>query len=169
MRKLFHATTILSLVLTPIALGVGTSRWTHTTEADFKAGTFDNVVATNLGDLKLSRATRTLLSQDARISAVYAMAEMPDGSIYAATGPQGVLLRITGDKVETAAELGDNANLFALHVDAQGRLLIGTGGAKGVIYRMDKPGEKPVSIFTSDEAQYIWAIASALTSVSAAS
>src|SRR3954469_13817511 len=84
------------------ALAVGTSHWTHTNEADFKAGTFDNVVATNLGDLKLSRATRTLLAQDARISAIYALAQAPDGSIYAATGPQGVLLRIDGDKVETA-------------------------------------------------------------------
>ena len=51
----------LVLALAPFALGVGTSHWTQTTEADFKAGTFDNVVATNLGDLKLSRATQTLL------------------------------------------------------------------------------------------------------------
>src|SRR5215203_1314979 len=129
MRKKVIAS-LLSLALAPFALAVGTSHWSHTTEADFKAGTFDNVVATNLGDLKLSRATRTLLSQDARVSAVYAMAETPDGSIYAATGPQGALLRVNGEKVETAAELGDNVNLFALTVDPQGRLLIGTGGAK---------------------------------------
>src|SRR5689334_2812138 len=114
---------LLSLALTPFVLGVGTSHWTQTTEADFKAGTFDNVVATNLGDLKLSRATHTLLAQDARVSAVYAMAEAPDGSIYAATGPQGILLRVNGEKVETVAELGDGASLFSLHFDAQGRLL----------------------------------------------
>ncbi|MBC8106917.1 MAG: hypothetical protein H7Z14_10035 [Anaerolineae bacterium] len=157
MRKTVAAS-LLALTLAPFVLGVGTSRWTQTTESDFKAGTFDNVVATNLGDLKLSRATRTLLSQDARVSAVYALAETPDGSIYAATGPQGALLRVNGEKIETVAELGDNVNLFALAVDPQGRLLIGTGGEKGQIYRFEKTGEKPTSIFTSDDAQYIWSI-----------
>ncbi|CAN5696800.1 hypothetical protein BH09PLA1_BH09PLA1_22520 [soil metagenome] len=158
MKKLITAS-LLSLAIAPFALGVGTSHWTQTTEVDFKAGKFDNVVATNLGDLKLSRATRTLLAQDARVSAVYAMAETPDGAIYAATGPQGLLLRVAGDKVETAAELGENINLFALRVDSQGRLLLGTGGAKGAIYRIDSPGDKPAVIFSSDDAQYIWSIA----------
>src|SRR5688572_20812609 len=73
---------------------VGTSNWTHSSEADFNQGTFDNVVATNLGDLKLSRAVKTLLEQDARISSVSALAEGPDGSVYAGTGPNGLLLRI---------------------------------------------------------------------------
>src|SRR3954471_14418699 len=113
MRKTITAS-LFALALAPFALGVGTSHWNQTTEADFKAGTFDNVVATNLGDLKLSRATKTLLSQDARISAVYAMAQTPDGAIYAATGPQGVLLRVQDEKVETAATLGNNTNLFSL-------------------------------------------------------
>src|SRR5262245_8959747 len=108
MKKLFIAS-LVPLCAASISLAVGTSHWTQTTEADFKAGTFDNVVATNLGDLKLSRATRTLLAQDARISAVYAMAETPDGFIYAATGPQGILLRLNGDKVDTAADLGDSS------------------------------------------------------------
>jgi hypothetical protein len=40
---------------------VNTSHWVHTNEADFKKGTFRNVVATNLGDLKLSRAVKTIV------------------------------------------------------------------------------------------------------------
>src|SRR3954467_11422 len=122
-------TLLLTLALAAPSFAVGTSHWTHTTEADFKAGTFDNVVATNLGDLKLSRAVRTLAQQDGRVSAVYALAEATDGSaVYAATGPQGVLLRVAGDKLDTAAVLGDNVNLFALLVESDGRILIGTGG-----------------------------------------
>src|SRR3954470_16814670 len=101
MRRKITAALAFSAIITGSVLAVGTSHWTHTSEADFKAGTFENVVATNLGDLKLSRATRTLLNQDARVSAVYALAEA-DGAIYAATGPQGVLLRIKDDKTETA-------------------------------------------------------------------
>jgi len=39
------------------------------------------VVATNQGDLKLSRAVKTILEQDPEISAVYCMAEGKDGVI----------------------------------------------------------------------------------------
>ena len=52
---------LLTLAVAVPAFAVQTSHWTHTNEADFKNGTMQNVVATNLGDLKLSRATKTLL------------------------------------------------------------------------------------------------------------
>src|SRR6266550_2124797 len=90
------------------ALAVTTSHWNHTSETDFKAGTFHNVVATNLGDLKLSRAVKSLLGQDAQVSAVHALAEGPDGTIYAGTGPQGVLLAIKNGQANRIAKLGEN-------------------------------------------------------------
>src|SRR5688572_27459037 len=156
MRLLIALT--LALTLMSSAYAVGTSHWTHTSEADFKAGTFKDVVATNLGDLRLSRAVKNLLGQDARVSAVYAMAQTPDGTVYAATGPEGVLLRITGEQVATAAELGDNTSLFSLLVDAKGNVLVGTGGESGQIFRIDTGGGKPHSVFRADGVQYVWAM-----------
>ena len=88
---------LLICLFTVSALAIGTSHWTHTSEADFKAGTFHNVVATNLGDLKLSRAVNTILGQDEHVSAVHALVEAPDGTIYAGTGPEGVLLAVKDD------------------------------------------------------------------------
>src|SRR5439155_2831354 len=105
LRNLLTPLSLLFLVGT--AHGVGTSHWTHTTEADFKAGTFHNVVATNLGDLKLSRAVKTILGQNEHVSAVHALVEAPDGTIYAGTGPEGVLLAVKNDKAETIADLGE--------------------------------------------------------------
>ena len=140
------------------AFAVGTSHWTHTNEADFKAGTFHNVVATNLGDLKLSRAVKTFLGQDAHISSVNAMVEAADGTIYAGTAPQGIVLSIKNQKVETLATLGENTIISALLVDQKGRLLIGASGEKGQIFRIDAPGEKPKEIFATDGCQYIWAL-----------
>lgn len=154
---------IISLLIFSLAVpswAVTASHWMHTSEADFKPGTFHNVVATNLGDLKLSRAVKTLLEQDPKIGAVYALAETSDGTIYAGTGPQGVLLQIKGDKVSTVAELEDGSSIFSLLIDAQGRVLLGTGGSKGRILRIDKPGGKPRVIFEADNVQYIWALAS---------
>ena len=48
---------------------------------------------------------KTLLEQDPRISSVNALAEGPDGTIYAGTGPQGVLLEIKDQKVSTVATI----------------------------------------------------------------
>src|SRR5215207_1258051 len=104
-------------LLTSAAFGVGTSTWTQTSESDFKDGTFENVVATNLGDLKLSRAVQTLLEQDPKISSVNALAEGPDGTIYAGTGPHGVVLRIKGDDVKPILTLEDDGYVFSLAFD----------------------------------------------------
>src|SRR4029077_20810876 len=93
--RLFLLTTLFATT----AFAVTTSHWSQTNEADFKAGTFHNVVATNLGDLKLSRAVKTLLGQHARVSAVHALVEAPDGTIYAGPGPEGLLLAVKDEKV----------------------------------------------------------------------
>ena len=45
---------LLILAFATSVLAVQTSHFVHTSEADFKNGTMQNVVATNLGDLKLS-------------------------------------------------------------------------------------------------------------------
>src|SRR5437764_4127397 len=111
---------MLLLSAAPGALAVNTSHWVHTSEADFKKGTFRNVVATNLGDLKLSRAIKKILEQDAKVSAVYCMAEGPDGSVYAGTGPHGVVLRVKDDKVAPIYEPEGMMNIFSLLVDSKG-------------------------------------------------
>ncbi len=132
-----------------LALAVSTSHWTHTTEADFKKGSFHNVVATNLGDLKLSRAVKTLLDQEPKVSSVYCLAEAPDHTIYAGTGPQGALLQIKDDKVTTVLTLEDDTNILSLLITQDGALLIGTGGDEGKILRIDHPGDKPKELFKS--------------------
>lgn len=154
----YRSAILLLGVLTSPLMAAGPSLWTQTSEADFRAGTFVNVVATNLGDLKLSRATKTLLEQDPRVSSVYALAQTPDGTIYAGTGPQGIVLKIKDDKVETAFTIEESIGVFSLAVDAKGRLLVGTGGEKGIVYRVDKEGDKPVQLYSSDDVQYVWSL-----------
>lgn len=151
---------IFPLILTIAlpAMAVSTSHWVHNSEADFKAGKFENTVATNLGDVKLSRALKTLLEQDPHISSVYCMVEAPDKTIYAGTGPDGIILQIKGDKVTTFAKLNESAAIFSLLIDKQGRLLAGTGGDKGRVLRFDKEGQAPKELFSADGVQYIWAM-----------
>src|SRR5688572_6666391 len=159
MKKLMSLSVCAAMVAT--SLGVTTSNWTPTAESDFKSGTFDNVVATNLGDLKLSRHVRTLLQQNPKVSSVNSLVQAPDGTIYAGTGPHGQLLKISGDTVTELATIegGTHQYLFALATDKDGGLLIGTGGESGRVLRMAKPGEKPTELFKADGVQYVWGVA----------
>ncbi len=140
-------------------LAIGTSYWTQTSEADFKSGTLENVVATNLGDLKLSRAIKTLSEQDPQVSTVYSLAEAPDGSIYAGTGPNGLLLRIKDEKVSTVLTLKDAAAILSIVIDPKGAITLGTGGDAGRVIRIDKPGDEPHKLFEAEGIQYIWGLA----------
>ncbi|MEA2708409.1 MAG: hypothetical protein QOF78_1010 [Phycisphaerales bacterium] len=160
MQKTKPITLLLVLALASSTFAVGTSHWTHTSEADFKNGTFTHVVATNLGDLKLSRAVKTLLEQNAKVSAVYALVETSDGVVYAGTGPQGVVMKIAGDKVTEALKLDDGTSVFSLALDGDGNLLIGTGGEKGRVLKLDTKNEKakPKEIFSGEGVQYVWSL-----------
>jgi hypothetical protein len=156
---LFTAVALLSIGSS--APAVSTSHWLQSSEADFRAGTFKQTVATNLGELRLSRAVKSLMTDDPRVSAVYALAEMPDGTIYAGTGPEGVLLKYDGKSVTTAATLGHGTNIFSLLPDRDGSLLIGTGGADGRILRLAKGDAAPKEIFAAEGVQYVWAMVQA--------
>ncbi len=155
-RTLAHATVLL---LAGSAWAAGTSHWVSTHEADFKKGKLKNVVATNLGDLKLSRAATIVMEQDPRVSAVYAMIEASDGTIYAGTGPQGIVLQLKDGKATTVATL-DDQNIFSLVIEKDGKLLVGTGGEFGRVLRLDPADAKtpPVEVFKDQKVQYVWKI-----------
>lgn len=157
-RRMIGAVLCAVMATSPAAWGVQTSHWVQTNATDFKAGKFENVVATNLGDLKLSREVKQLLEQDSRVSVVYCLAEAPDGTIYAGTGPQGVLLAVKDGKVSTAATLKEGENIFSVLVDAKGAILVGTGGNHGRVLRIEKPGDEPKEVFAEQDVQYVWAL-----------
>src|SRR5690242_20324786 len=149
-------TFVAAILLATTAFAVSTSTWMQTSQEDFKKGTLENVVATNLGVLKLSRAVKTLLDQNPKISSVNALAEAPDGTIYAGTGPQGVLLQIKDQKVTTLATIDGATSLTSLLVDKAGRLLIGTSGDKGKLFVLEKGKDKPRLLFEDEGVQYVW-------------
>ena len=149
--------TIVVFTLSSTAFAVGTGHWTHTSEADFKNGTLTNVVATNLGDLKLSRAVKTIMEQDPKVSSVYALVEAPDKTIYAATGPQGVLLKIKDDKVSEVLKLDDGTSIFSLALDGDA-VLIGTGGEKGRVLKLEPNSKEPKELFAGEGVQYVWCL-----------
>src|SRR5258706_2433976 len=70
-------------------------------------------------------------------------------------------MRMKDDKVQPIYETEGMSNNFALLVDKHGRLLLGTGGEKGQIFRIADPAAKqvkPEEIFSEKDVQYVWAI-----------
>ena len=137
---------------------VMTSHWVQGNETDFNAGTLHNVVVTNQGDVKLSRAIDVIQNEDPRVTTVNCLAQAPDGTVYAGTGPKAMLLAVNGKKVSTAATIDNAVNILSILIDSNGGIVLGTGGEKGRVLRIDKPGSKPVALFSDESVQYVWAL-----------
>ena len=164
MNRKFTRTTLCFLAATGAvifssAFAASTSQWVQKSETDFAAGELDTVVASNLGQLKLSRALTERLKQDPRVSIVYAVQQATDGSVYLGTGPNGLVLRIKDDKASDVFTAGDGVLVTAMQLTPDGKLLAGLSGDKARLIRIDPATGKSEDLFKSDDVQYIWAIA----------
>ena len=129
---------IACIAIAPV-LAVTTSHFVSGNKTDFSAGKLRNVVVTSLGDVKLSRAVDVIKLDDADVTVVNALAESPDGVIYAGTSPKGILLAVKDGKSSTLAKLEDTVSILSLKVLDKGDLLIGTGGDKGKLLASTSP------------------------------
>lgn len=148
------------MLLGSVALAVKPEKWTHEQPKDFTAGKLDNVVVTSLGEVMLGRDTKTLFDPEDKAEVINALAQAGDGLIYAATGPNGIIYKIDGEKVTEFATLPpEGGTVFSLLFAADGRLLAGTGGGEQArIYRIDGTGRATV-FYEPKDARYVWAMA----------
>ena len=101
---------------------------------DFEPGAAENVVITNLGDLKLAATTQTLGELPEDVTVVYDLAQLGD-EIYLAAGPEAKLLRWDGDEITTIFERpGQQIFDLLVHDD---QLLIGLSGETSELARLD--------------------------------
>jgi len=138
------------------AHAVKTNIWRHDQAEDFEKGTFEQTVATSLGQITLARTTTVLLSENDQADYINALAQAPSGTIYAATGPNGVIYKLTDHSVDVFARAEDK-NIFSLLIAKDGSLLAGTGGARGRILKIDRSGKVSV-FFAPPDVHYVWAM-----------
>lgn len=153
---------VLALMLTAAPTqAVKPEHWTHEQPKDFVAGTAKDVVVSSQGEVLLARASKLLHDAENDAEAINALAQSEDGTIYAATGPEGVIYRIDGEDVTKFATLPEG-NIFSLLFAKDGRLLAGTGGGENAkIFALNEQG-KPSVFFEPKGAKYIWAMARGL-------
>src|SRR4051794_16184908 len=90
------ATVVLLTAVRPL-VAVKTSYWVDENVRAFATGTRKEVVISSRGIIRLSREARSLLADSEDIAFVNALAEDAAGNLYAATGPKGIILKITPD------------------------------------------------------------------------
>jgi len=128
-------------------------KWVAASEGDFAAGKSGNLAITSIGELRLGRQLDTL--SDKAGDHVWAMAIGPDGTVYAATGSSGEILKIAGGKCELFYK-SEEPEITSLAADKAGNVYAGTA-PNGLIYRFG-PNAEPTVLFDSD-ASYIWGLA----------
>jgi hypothetical protein len=160
-RYLVVAAMVMAALAAAPAARAKTQVFLETNEADFVQGHADGIVWTNLGTMRLGRAVENLLGTTEGVDYVARLAEGPDGSIYAVTGGAGRIYRIKDGKSSLFATLADKF-LFSCVVDKGGDLYVGSGGAKGRIWRVQpqaKGEPKAEVFFEADDVKYVWDLA----------
>src|ERR1043166_3613135 len=122
------------LVLALPAFASGTATWEMTSYADFIKGKFQGISLSREGRLSLAPKVDTVFSSDQPV--IWAVAQAPDGTLYAATGHRGRIYRI--DKAGKSSLLWTAAHpeIFAFALAGAGVVYAGTP-PDGKVYRIE--------------------------------
>ena len=148
----------LVLLATHSAWAVKSETWTHEQPKQFLEAKLDNVVVGSDGEVMLGQEFRTLREAKQQAEVINALARAADGMIYAATGPNGIIYRISGEEVSEFATLPKGGSAMSLLFAADGKLLVGTGGgSQARIYALDGAGNARL-FYEPKGARYVWAM-----------
>jgi sugar lactone lactonase YvrE len=129
-----------------------TTDWQTAGFTDFLKGHLSGLSLSVDGTLQLGPSVRwtAALNQPAFWSMVLA----PDGGVYAATGHQGKVFRITPDGKATQLWNAEQSEVFALCLDSKGRLYAASS-PNGGLYRI---GDGKAEEIWHSSSRYIWAL-----------
>jgi len=143
----------LALLLRCAAMASSITAWEMGSWNDFIHGRFQGTSLSREGRLSLAPKVETVFDSDQ--TAVWAMAEAPDGTLYAATGNRGRVYRIGRDGASSVLWTADRPEVFAIAIGHDGALYAGTS-PDGKVYRI-KDGR--AEEYFAPHARYIWSLA----------
>jgi hypothetical protein len=151
-RNWWRAAAMLA-ALAPAALASGTAAWEMTSYSDFIHGRFQGISLSREGRITLAPKVETVFASDQPI--IWAIAEGPEGTLYAATGNRGRVYRIDRAGKATVLWTSDQPEVFAIAVDKTGAVYAGTS-PEGKVYRIVN-GQ--ASEYFTPKTRYIWSLA----------
>jgi hypothetical protein len=143
----------LFAALAPLAFASSTTAWEMSSYNDFIRGRFQGISLSREGRLSLAPKVDTVFSSDQPI--IWAVAEGPDGSLYAATGHRGRVYRIDRAGKSTVLWTADQPEVFAVAVDSTGAVFA-AGSPEGKVYRIVN-GQ--ATEYFAPKTRYIWSLA----------
>ncbi len=159
MTKRFATMSVLFTFVYAISVcqAVRTQYWRESESKDFKSGKTENLIISNFGTLKLGPEQIKLLKDRTDVNLVFEVKCLPDGSILAATGPEGKVL-IYRDGKWSVLYKANQPYIFSVEVGKSGNVYIGTGGEKGRVYQINvnSKDKKAKLIFEDKQINYIW-------------
>jgi sugar lactone lactonase YvrE len=135
------------------ANAVGTRYFVLDSGKDFEGGELSGVAVDSSGKLRAGLSLGSTSLSDA--SSVWASLTRSDGSVLVATGNEGKLLRVQGNKADVVAQTKALA-LTSLAEGWDGRVFAGSM-PDGKLYELK--GDKLVEWVSLDGAQHVWALA----------
>lgn len=155
MRILPTSLALLLLLLTlDLAHASKVKVWHQYQQSHFEKAKFQNAVITSDGIIKLSRFVKPISGLDA--ANVWDLAEDKAGNVYAATGDEGKLYKITPDGKASVFHTIKDSHLFSLLALPDGTLYVGTGPT-GKLIRISSAGKVEATIGALDS--YVWCLA----------
>ena len=135
--------------------GVSTKTFEDSQSTDFKSGKCENVVISNMGKISLGAEISKLLENRSDVSTVFDVRILPNGSLAAATGPEGLLLVYQNKKWEKFFK-SDQPYIFSIEISQDGKIYAGTGGTVGKVLEISADGKNSKVLFENKKIQYIW-------------
>ena len=157
MRRFFSFCSLMAttLIFTSIASAVTTSLWEQHRSSDFEAGEIKNISVSSQGDVRLSLKIEDF--SEVKEAQVWALAEDSEGNIYAGTGNEGKIYKISADgKTSELYYDSPEVTIFSLVVGADDTLYAGTG-PDGLVYKITDEKTPPETILSEGD-KYVWAM-----------
>lgn len=159
---MFKRTLLVAFLLASPALATKTQFFKHADRTAFETGTLKDVVSTNFGQLRLSRALEPLLGDEGKYASIDAIAELGDGSLLVGTTASGKLIRISDAKPTELADFGEATGVAAIAITPGGDALVGVSGERASVQVLRKGAAKLEQLVQLPEGtQYIWSMAQA--------
>ncbi len=143
----------LTLLLPCLAMASSTTAWEMGSWNDFIHGRFQGISLSREGRLSLSPKVETVFSSDQPV--IWAVAEAPDGTLYAATGNRGRVYRIGRDGASSLLWTADRPEVFAIAIGRDGSLYAGSS-PDGKVYRIQHGRAEE---YFAPHTRYIWSLA----------
>lgn len=157
MRRLFFFWSLMAitLIFVSLASAVSTSLWEQHRRTDFEAGEIKKVSVTSKGDASLSLKIDGF--SEVKEAQVWALAEDSEGNIYAGTGNEGKIYKISPDgKTSELYYDSPEVTIFSLVVGADDTLYAGTG-PDGLVYKITDKDTPPKTLLSKGD-KYVWAM-----------